>query len=605
MTYFILQNLPTSAGRFRNTFTEEQMLNLKQYVEDLDKRAFGVTKEQFARITFNYAETLNIPHRFNRGKKKAGKDFIQAFMSKFKFSLRKPEATSAARLAAFNKINVAAFFNLYKEILSSKAFKPHQIYNVDETGCSTVPTKTPNVLSPTGNRRVVKVSSAERGTNVSVACCFSAAGNYVPPFFIFPRIRMQQHFLNNAPNGSIAACNESGWMTAGTFIQWLEHFIKNVRPSDENPILLLMDNHSSHVTLQAVNLCRGHNITILGFPPHTSHRMQPLDVAFYGPFKTAYSRACNDFMMEHPGQTIAIKDVAGLFNVAYSKVATVHIAEKGFKATGLFPFNSQIFSDLDFEPSMVTDQVNAVGENVDGNKEEEPTRIPTENRSSELLPEIEKAGSCNVQTKHQSKATPIRVGKNTNPFAINNPPEANDSSDAENSVPQPGPSSKVDTPGLPPLPASAPKVRKQRAKLPSLHISSTPVKKALEKKEADKQAKERKKEENSNKKARLQIEKTDNNRSAGQKNKKNVDEKKGVIFLNFESSSDSSVSVIYAEEDNDDESDVEELCLICNEYGKTETWYICSVCRKWAHAKCTGLTRAEARENPYICDFCV
>ena len=71
-------------------------------------------------------------------------------------------------------------------------------------------------------------------------------------------------------------------------------------------ILLLMDNHSSHVTLQVLNLCRDNHITILGFSPHTSYRLQLLEVAFYGPFKTAYIRAFYDFLMQRPGQTIGI-----------------------------------------------------------------------------------------------------------------------------------------------------------------------------------------------------------------------------------------------------------------------------------------------------------
>lgn len=397
-------------------------------------------------------------------------------MSKFKFSFRKPEATSAARLSAFNKTNVARFFDIYQNILADKNYQSHQIFNVDETGCSTVSTKTPNVLSPTGQRRVIKVSSAERGSNVSVACCISAVGHYVPPFFIFPRVRMQPHFMNNAPPGSLGVCNESGWMNAETFIKWLEHFIKNVRPSEDNQVLLLMDNHSSHVTLQAVNLCRDHHISVLGFPPHTSHRMQPLDVAFYGPFKTAYSRACNDYLTQNPGNVINIKDIAGIFNVAYSRVATINNAVQGFKATGLVPLNSQVFHEFDFEPSLTTENsYNSPEASADNLKQASQTSFHA---------------SLTAESTAEASLSHERV-----PLATEGPELVELPLNGQ----QAGPSNAEPMFGLPPLPHAARKETKQRKKLPSMHITSTPVKNALEEKQAEKEAKEPKKEENKGK----------------------------------------------------------------------------------------------------------
>ncbi|KAG8226083.1 hypothetical protein J437_LFUL006390 [Ladona fulva] len=77
-------------------------------------------------------------------------------------------------------------------------------------------------------------------------------------------------------------------------------------------VLLLMDNHATHTTLEAVDFCRAHNIFLLGFPPHTSHKQQPLDVIFYSPFKAGYRQGCDDFMVNYPGSAIAIKDLAGI-----------------------------------------------------------------------------------------------------------------------------------------------------------------------------------------------------------------------------------------------------------------------------------------------------
>lgn len=100
---------------------------------------------------------------------------------------------------------------------------------------------------------------------------------------------MQPSYLIGAPPGSIRVAHESGWMTTENFTKFLQHFIHHVTQGKDKPVLLLMDNHATHISLESINLCREYHITLLGFPPHTSHRMQPLDVSFYGPLKTAYS----------------------------------------------------------------------------------------------------------------------------------------------------------------------------------------------------------------------------------------------------------------------------------------------------------------------------
>lgn len=43
-----------------------------------------------------------------------------------------------------------------------------------------------------------------------------------------------------------------------------------------------------------------------------------------------------------------------------------------------------------------------------------------------------------------------------------------------------------------------------------------------------------------------------------------------------------------------------ELCILCNEFGKTKMWFRCGVCKKWPHKECTG----HDDYKTYICDFC-
>ncbi|KAF2892254.1 hypothetical protein ILUMI_13919 [Ignelater luminosus] len=48
--------------------------------------------------------------------------------------------------------------------------------------------------------------------------------------------------------------NGSGWMNEETFVMFVHHFIKYSLQSPDNPVLLLLDNHSSHLSVEAIDL---------------------------------------------------------------------------------------------------------------------------------------------------------------------------------------------------------------------------------------------------------------------------------------------------------------------------------------------------------------
>lgn len=182
----------------------------------------------------------------------AGKDWLLKFIKDNKLSLRVPDATSVGRLMCFNKSNVYLFFSTLKDIRLKYNYQAHQIFNVDESGFSTVPTKQPKVISPMGAKRVAKVVTAERGKNVNVVCGLNAVGIYIPPFFIYPRKRMRQEFLIGAPPGSNAIAHEIDWTTTDNILHYLNHFVNYAKPSQQNKIMLLLDNHASHCSLEAI-----------------------------------------------------------------------------------------------------------------------------------------------------------------------------------------------------------------------------------------------------------------------------------------------------------------------------------------------------------------
>ena len=64
---------------------------------------------------------------------------------------------------------------------------------MDETGVTTAG-KPDRIIGRSGTKQIHAITSAERGTLITVEGTISASGNSIPPHFIFPRVKSQRHF---------------------------------------------------------------------------------------------------------------------------------------------------------------------------------------------------------------------------------------------------------------------------------------------------------------------------------------------------------------------------------------------------------------------------
>lgn len=342
-------------------FTDYEETVLKDYFKKCALLFYGLSAKDCRHVAYQMAvhNKIKMPETWAQNQM-AGIDWLRGFRERHpELSLRKPEACSLARATAFNKETVSIFFeNLENVIKRHQAFSDGtRIFNLDETGTTTVQ-KIQKILGPKGHKNLCKVTSAEKGNLCTTCNIIGGGGQALPPAIIFPRVKTNPRMGVGTPPGSLILASPSGWMNTDLFAQVMQHFIKRSGTTKENPSILIMDNHESHLSIDALNLAKNSGVTVLTLHPHTSAKMQPLDVGIHGPFKTYYNAAMDSWMLRNPGCPVTIYEVGQFIGSAFMKAMTPSNIMQSFKKCGIYPFDKNIFSDEDFLPSSITDRQN-------------------------------------------------------------------------------------------------------------------------------------------------------------------------------------------------------------------------------------------------------
>lgn len=116
---------------------------------------------------------------------------------------------------------------------------------MDENGISTI--KEPeNVVAwhgdwPSGQQHL------ERGVLSILTALVMLQGTWSSPMFVFPRVHFKDHFIQDGPTGCIGAAKSSGWILEEHFTHFLQYSQHHIRASKNTRVLLILDDHSSHL----------------------------------------------------------------------------------------------------------------------------------------------------------------------------------------------------------------------------------------------------------------------------------------------------------------------------------------------------------------------
>jgi hypothetical protein len=163
---------------------------------------------------------------------------------------------------------------------------------------------------------------------------------------IFSRKNMKPELMEGAPPGAILYCHPSSWIQQHICTQWFEHFLRFAKPTNEDPAVLVLDGHYSHTrNLDVIDMVRENHVSLVCLPPHSTHRMQSLDVASMRPFETHCTQEINTWLRNHPGRAVTHYQIAGLMGKAYLRAASAKTAVNGFRKTGICSMNRHVFRE--------------------------------------------------------------------------------------------------------------------------------------------------------------------------------------------------------------------------------------------------------------------
>lgn len=347
---------PPGYRSHNKVFTEEQEALLKQRLTQASDAFFGVNAKVARVLAYQLAKQHGIkcpPSWEEHGM--AGKDWYLNFKDRSQSLLTFwPKATSISRSPGFNSKNVGLFFSNLSSLFQQHNFQAKDVWNADETTIATAQAPDHNTHSH-GKKQMGAVTSAQRGSLVTLALAVNAVGNYIPPHFVFPRKKFYQRFVRDGPVGCIGSCSGSGCMQEADFTLFLKHFVSHTKPTPDSKVLLLLDDDASHLSVEGFEYCQENGVVLFSFPPNCSHKLQPLEQSVFGPLKNGLSSAMDHWTTCHPDKTMSIYDLPSIVATALPSAATLENIMAGFECTGIWPLNPDIFTAVDFSKEYVTD----------------------------------------------------------------------------------------------------------------------------------------------------------------------------------------------------------------------------------------------------------
>jgi hypothetical protein len=130
-------------------------------------------------------------------------------------------------------------------------------------------------------------------------------------------------------------------MTSEIFVSWFHTFLRHVK---ERPLLVILDGHKTHVSLEVIKYAKDNNVSLLKLPSHLTHQLQPLDKTCFKALKSIWDQRLVSYQRENNFRNIGKSESVDLLCEVWHKGLTEANVCSGFRETGIFPVNRTKYS---------------------------------------------------------------------------------------------------------------------------------------------------------------------------------------------------------------------------------------------------------------------
>jgi hypothetical protein len=277
--------------------------------------------------------------RSNGDTKPLGKRWVSSFIH------RNPRVASiigrrieASRIHSCTQPEIQAFFDRLERAIREHNVQTNNIWNMDEHGLGLGICTNTRVLGDASKKRTYVTAPQDREW-VSIIETISAGGRKTRPLVIFKGATLQSTWFEDRTPDWVYTTSDNGWTSNRIAIGWLQEIFLPESDVNDQPRILIIDGHGSHITTEFMWICKQNSVKLIYLPPHSSHVLQPLDLSCYSPVKSRYRSQIAALATLDDSAPVKKQRFIHCYNLTRAESLTDRVIRSGWNAAGISPWN--------------------------------------------------------------------------------------------------------------------------------------------------------------------------------------------------------------------------------------------------------------------------